>query len=405
MASARRAQTAAERLRLLAGALRAAIDAYSAGSHGVDALLASLVAGAAWGAGFLAPALLVGLLPRAPLAALLALRLVGDDPERARAILRELLSDPRVVAALRPAVDGTDDALRGLLHIPSHLGPVLDDHGLGLLGREGSALLLALGLGAAGVTTSGPATVRRVGGPAPVSPPRSLGELAARVPETGGAAPQIRVERYPGAEGPRYAVYIGGTAELRGADPWDLASDLAATADVPADSVEATAEAMRRAGIRPGEPVVLVGYSQGGLIATRLAESGDFAVTGIFALGSPASTPVVPVLGLEHTDDPVPALAGAAPPPPATVRVEREAIAGPPAAGSGGAVVPAHALDAYRETAALADRSGEERLAAIRRALLAAFADGGAGEATRWHAERAELGQPVSGARPPAAGV
>lgn len=403
--AARRCQAAADRLWLLAGALLIAIDVYSAGTLLVETLIAEAAAAAAWQTGFLAPALLVGSWPTAPLAALIAYAAVADDPERQRTLLRELLTDPWVVAAIRPAIDGADDALRGLLRIPPYLSPILDDRGLGLLGRDGTALLVALGLSAAGVTTPGPAYVRRVAVPAPVAPPVNLADLASRVPSTGGAAPQVRVERYPAADGARYAVYVGGTAEVRGSDPWDLASDLAAVADAPADSVAATADAMRGAGIGPGDPVLMVGYSQGGLIAARLAESGDFAVTGILALGSPAATPEVPLLGLEHTDDPVPALAGAAPPSPSTVRVERSLFDGrPPPSGP---VVPGHSLDAYRETAALADASGEERLAGIRDGLLAGFAGVATGEVTRWRAERpAEPpGPQVSGARPPAVGA
>jgi pimeloyl-ACP methyl ester carboxylesterase len=79
-------------------------------------------------------------------------------------------------------------------------------------------------------------------------------------------------------------------------------------------------EAMRAVGVRQGEPVLLVGHSQGGLIAATVAADPavrrEFAVTQVLTTGAPvASIPIpddVHVLSIEHSDDLVPRLDGSA---------------------------------------------------------------------------------------------
>jgi pimeloyl-ACP methyl ester carboxylesterase len=77
-------------------------------------------------------------------------------------------------------------------------------------------------------------------------------------------------------------------------------------------------EAMRAVGVRPNEPVLLVGHSEGGLIAAELAADPDvrreFKVTHVITTGAPVASIRIPndvqVLSIEHTDDLVPALDG-----------------------------------------------------------------------------------------------
>ncbi|MBM7818215.1 hypothetical protein JOE63_000692 [Cellulosimicrobium cellulans] len=76
---------------------------------------------------------------------------------------------------------------------------------------------------------------------------------------------------------------------------YDLADDdLAVRAQ--ADSVRATMEAMRQAGIGPGDDVVLVGHSQGGMVATTVAAAsvGTYSVRHVMTAGSPVSNHGLP---------------------------------------------------------------------------------------------------------------
>ncbi|MDR1187605.1 MAG: hypothetical protein LBK95_09135 [Bifidobacteriaceae bacterium] len=81
----------------------------------------------------------------------------------------------------------------------------------------------------------------------------------------------------------------------------------------------ATTAAMIDAGVRPGEPVVLAGHSQGGIVGAALAAdpefTSQFAVAAVLTAGSPVSQ-LKPAnsaqwLSLEHHQDPVPTLDGA----------------------------------------------------------------------------------------------
>ncbi|MDN4473855.1 hypothetical protein [Demequina zhanjiangensis] len=73
-------------------------------------------------------------------------------------------------------------------------------------------------------------------------------------------------------------------------------------------------EAIRQAGIPAGAPVLLVGFSLGGIAATDLARSGvgRVSVEGVVSAGAPIDMgedpPGVPVLSLVHHGDAVPAL-------------------------------------------------------------------------------------------------
>lgn len=96
--------------------------------------------------------------------------------------------------------------------------------------------------------------------------------------------------------------------------PFDNGANLALEAGARADSTRAVLAAMAEAGVRPDDPVVLTGHSQGGLVAQQLAASGSFAVAAVLTIGSPTGTrsmrSTVPTLHVEHVSDAVPALDG-----------------------------------------------------------------------------------------------
>ena len=92
----------------------------------------------------------------------------------------------------------------------------------------------------------------------------------------------------------------------------DLASNLELMAGRDNARVEALAGLLTEAGAQPGEPVMLVGHSQGGMVAMRGAQelAGRFAVTHVVTAGSPVGgmpiPPGVQVLSLEDRRDIVP---------------------------------------------------------------------------------------------------
>lgn len=145
--------------------------------------------------------------------------------------------------------------------------------------------------------------------------PRSLGDRVSRIP---GTENPIRVERYRDTEGQWSSeVYIAGTHDwgFGGTlEPFDMESNIALVAGLPAASLASVHLAMKQAGVERGERVTFTGHSQGGVIAARLAESGRYRTTGLVVVGAPTGTLTVtgsyPALALRHRDDIVPRLGG-----------------------------------------------------------------------------------------------
>ena len=103
----------------------------------------------------------------------------------------------------------------------------------------------------------------------------------------------------------------------------DLATNLTTMAGTSTARIDGLTEVLARAGVGRDDPVMLVGHSQGGLVAMRAAEryaaDGSFRVTHVVTAGSPiarmAVPPSVSVLSLENRYDLVPRLDGEPPPP------------------------------------------------------------------------------------------
>lgn len=76
----------------------------------------------------------------------------------------------------------------------------------------------------------------------------------------------------------------------------------------------AVEEAMAQAGIRPGEPVLMQGWSLGGIISSSMAAqgAGGYTYAGVLAAGSPIDHihTQVPTLQVKHHNDPVHQLDG-----------------------------------------------------------------------------------------------
>jgi alpha-beta hydrolase superfamily lysophospholipase len=97
----------------------------------------------------------------------------------------------------------------------------------------------------------------------------------------------------------------------------DFGTNVHGIAGDPTTREQAVADALRRAGAGPADPVMLVGHSQGGLIAAQAAHDGGtgafpFHVTHVLTAGAPIGRvdipPGVQVLALENSHDIVPHL-------------------------------------------------------------------------------------------------
>lgn len=211
----------------------------------------------------------------------------------------------------------------------------------------------------------------------PVAPPAGVADMLRGIGGTDGGS--VRVQQVRGADGGRaWIVAVPGTRDwspLPSATPLDLTGNVHALAGHRTAAVNAVAEAMRAAGVAPAEPVLLAGHSQGGLVAARFAADPDlrkrFAVTTVVTAGAPIALAGIPrdvaVLALEHAEDPVPRLDGAANPDRPTWVTVRASAAGRP-----------HELTGYVATAEALDRSGDASLIWTRRAMAPFLARPGA---------------------------
>jgi hypothetical protein len=368
----------------LATALRAAAEGYGRVEHASSRAAQEAAAALGFGVGRLLPlfaCLVAPALPAVAAGVVLAAVLAPALREKGGATIGEwfadnnrVLTNPLTVALVRAGVMSIDDVIGGVVGLPPGVMRAVGDEGAGLVGLDTSAAtVLALGAPVGLLTESAVATraqrERVVDGP-----PQGLAERLDRVPQRthapDGAArgAHIRIDRYemPGGDD-RFEVYITGTADFSpaaGAEPFDLTSNIAGMAELPAGSMRAVQQAMAEAGVTEHSPVQFSGFSQGGLVAVSLAASGEYNTQGVFTAGAPtaqADLPsTIPVVELEHTDDIVPAMGGMRTDVDA-VLVEREAFAGRDTPE--GVAVPSHDRDEYRVTAALADEARSAMLA------------------------------------------
>ena len=399
-------RTAASQSKRLAEGLLEAAGQYDAADRNADARIADLSTVAGWTLGRLAPlAALAAMLALPELLATFAAALsigslVAGSPQtflknlgHAAGSKASLLRDPRVVSAIRFAVSAADDGMLGTAGLPLPFAALVDDRGTGAFGlRGGSSVIVGAGR-TVGAFKETPVNVERTSS-STVAPPSGFADLAARIPPSRSDSPQVRVERYPGdGDKQSYIVYVGGTIDtspVAGGEPFDMTSDLGGVARLDPGSQRATELAMEQAGIRPGDTVIPVGYSQGGIVATSIATSGDYDIPALVTFGSPtagvdvASTTID--VAVEHTDDLVPALGGI---PRADDRgggdrivVTRQTFSGdvPPDSSP----IDAHLMNEYAATAHKMDAAADPRLAAA----LSRLPTGGPGDAELFRGDR-----------------
>ena len=215
-------------------------------------------------------------------------------------------------------------------------------------------------------------------------PPQNFTDCAMRIPQAGEE--QIRIEHYVVDGEDRWALYIAGTraSEIgQLSQPFDMHGNLDSVVGNTSEAEKAVRAALAAAGNRPGDPILVVGHSQGGMIGAALAEDPHMNVRQLITFGAPLGTSKigVPTVDFRIDGDAVPALAGFA----AASAVLTTVI------GSGSpdaSLRDRHSLTSYQQLSAQADKS-QASVSTEAGAQLRAFTGGSqAGEVTIWTAER-----------------
>lgn len=252
--------------------------------------------------------------------ALLGWAAIPDGPDGKLGTVRdfmiahpELITSPEFVRFVSLVATSIDDAVLGAGLPPWLVAlPGID------VGRDGGVAAGALTVATLGAMLAmfreTPVSVDRVSTHVLDAAPTGVRERLESIPE----GDQIRIEKYE-ADGmpPRYTVYVGPTetfSPYADEEPFDLTSNTYGVAGLSAGSFRAVEMAMAEAGIQRGDEVLLTGFSQGGLVATMVAASGDWNVVGLETHGAPAGNIPLPSgiagMAIRNTDDLVPALAG-----------------------------------------------------------------------------------------------
>jgi hypothetical protein len=344
----------------VAGALAHRVDEGAAWLVGVDLRLFGLPFAIAAASGILAGSAITRQPPGAMAAALQSyLKTHG-----------RILTSPRTVAIIRELASDADGIGAGFMLVPPPVADALDSARLTGVPSSSNAVV-ALGRGVGLFEPSG-ASVRKTSSFEFGTPATSLAQRAGSFPDPQNDpnGEQIRIDRYVQAGKPdRFDVYIAGTVTfdpVTHSQPFDLTSDVVGVGGQRSASYEAVVSAMHDAGISPESPVVLNGYSQGGLLASQVAASGTFNVHGVVTFGAPSAQveipASIPVLTVRNAEDLVPATSGYDTNPNAIV-VERPVFADTPVPSEW--AVPAHRLSYYQETAAAVDQASSTEVRGV----------------------------------------
>ena len=171
----------------------------------------------------------------------------------------------------------------------------------------------------------------------------------------------IEIQTVTGADrARRHIVYLPGMDDLdplsSDRDVRDAGAAVHLQAGLPTAYGAGVLEALHQTGAGPGEQILLVGHSQGGMQAVQLAmDESPYDITQVVTLGSPTIPGDVPsgvgVLALEHWGDPVPTLDGGTVPSPQVVSVTFDSGVDWPSPFAN------HELDHYVSGAAAVDHS------------------------------------------------
>ncbi|MGO3032553.1 MAG: hypothetical protein ACTIH8_04310, partial [Microbacterium gubbeenense] len=206
-----------------------------------------------------------------------------------------------------------------------------------------------------------------------------LASSVARIPngetEAFGEKARVRIDKYAFPTGEeRFVVYISGSrgAPWKDGDPFDWGNNVGLyLGEAESEGYDFVLEALERAGAQEGSFVDVNGFSQGTMVAQRIATDSDFRVGHVTTIGAPVRMPVgedVTSIAIAHDDDPVAALSDGGSP--ASLgdddsllirRTYDEA-----ATGLREWKVGAHRVSAYEQTARLFEQSGDPRAESVR---------------------------------------
>ena len=219
----------------------------------------------------------------------------------------------------------------------------------------------------------------------------------------------IEVIEVTNAGKPAYVVVVPGTQTVAvgGTNPFD-AGGIADAMGYRSEYVTGAAlAALEAAGARPGDPVVAVGYSQGGIHAMNFAADQrvlkQYDVRYVLTAGSPVGGidpgTGVASLHLEHEADGVPG--GDGKPNPDTLDRVTVTMTNDVSGGEQGLLGPGHSLANYEEGARIAAASREPALVASSAVLTGVLGAGGTATATRFALTRSDPVQPARRDRGP----
>jgi hypothetical protein len=211
---------------------------------------------------------------------------------------------------------------------------------------------------------------------AATSTPNSITQLLDRLAQLSSKRqPTVGIDLFQTAADYRTAiVYIPGTQTLGlgdGSNPLDLQSNiLAMQGNGLAASERAVLEAMKQAGIAPTDEVIFVGHSQGGMVAGNLAQHpAGYVTAGLVTIGAPIAQlklSKVPVMAIEHVNDPIPNASGRVNPITKNwVTIQRTSLA-----SESDAPMHSHSLRSYKNTTQEVDASKVKGIVNIKQRLL-----------------------------------
>ncbi|MEY4320718.1 MAG: hypothetical protein RLZZ471_659 [Actinomycetota bacterium] len=170
--------------------------------------------------------------------------------------------------------------------------------------------------------------------------------------------PTIRIEKYANAA----IVYLPGTRTASlgwTANPMDMKTNLQEMSGRVSNVEIGLSKALAAAGVKPSDRVMLVGHSQGGLVAISAAERSrtskfPYSVEKVVTFGSPVGTKSISsqqkVLSVENKFDLVPKLDGKANPASQNWQTLEGKVPGDP--------ITAHLMEAYSQISSDIDKSG-----------------------------------------------
>lgn len=217
-----------------------------------------------------------------------------------------------ILLRLQNLIQGIDQAIFGYVSTESKLVSEFRDF------RISPSEVVAGSIVAAGVVATPSVWVRARGLSQHVVAADSLVQLTSRMQKLSELnQPVVRIEKYAEGSTNRFVVFVPGTQSFGKSttNPFDMRSNVQLLAGQPSASSRAVDMAIRKAGAKAGDPVMLVGHSQGGLIAVELAKRSkagllDYSVEEVVTFGSPVganSAATLPqVLSVENKVDFVP---------------------------------------------------------------------------------------------------